>query len=423
MKPLLKFSLNLLASVAALVATQVKAGDLFILTANDNSLNNARATGSDLLNLVDNAINNQAEFSRLNSNDSLHADLTYSGLPNALSFDLSRPPALAGRWRGQLTGKGGLAKTFEAPTRQGVFDQMRDFLKNEGAAEYAKFLKAISASTKTSPSDGNPGSVTGTRSFQNFSEYSSTVSETREEKQSPKAAEGRVGFGVVGDVGTFRANGLSGTAYALPVSLKFRLSERVGLNFSLPLSYTTLEKAKIFGVGLNVGVPVKIIQARPDNPWSWQVTPFGGANVSGSKELLVGGLIMDGGLGSVLTYDFGAVALSFGSQISIYESMELEFNGIKVDPGVSQKIVKNGLKLDVPFKQRWIFDVYGIHTKYLEAAGVDQYFTFGAEIGYRMLGKPDAPKKKNGYIKVGAYADVGNGYTSQHVQFGAGWKF
>ena len=277
MKPLLKFSLNLLTGVAALVATQVKAGDLFILTAND-SFRTERATGSDLLNLVDNAINNQAEFSRLNSNDSLHADLTYSGLPNALSFDLSRPPALAGRWRGQLTGKGGLAKTFEAPTRQGVFDQMRDFLKNEGAAEYAKFLKAISASTKTSPSDGNPGSVTGTRSFQNFSEYSSTVSETREEKQSPKAAEGRVGFGIVGDVGTFRANGLSGTAYALPVSLKFRLSERVGLNFSLPLSYTTLEQAKIFGVGLNVGVPVKIIEKRPDNPWSWQVAAFGGAD-------------------------------------------------------------------------------------------------------------------------------------------------
>ena len=423
MKPLLKSSLNLLAGVTALVATQAKAGDLFILTAND-TVDTVRATGSDLLNLVDNAINSQGQFAALNSHNSLTANLTYSGVPNALALNVFQPvPGPMGAWRGVLTGVGGLSKSFNATTRDGVFDQMKDFLKSDGSAEYAKFLKAINASSKTSSTDGNPGSVTGTKSFQNYSEYSSTVSQTREEKETPKAAEGRVGFGLVGDVGTFRANGISGTAYSLPLSMKFRVSERVGLNFSLPLSYTTIEKASIFGVGLGVGVPIKVIEARPDNPWSWQVSPFGGADVSGSRELVVGGLIANGGAGSVLTYDFGAVALSLGNQFSLYESVEVEFNGVKVDPGVSQKIVKNGLKLDIPFKRRWVFDVYGIHTKYLEAAGVDQYFTFGAEVGYRMLGKPDAPKKKNGYVKLGFYTDVGNGYSSQHIQFGTGWKF
>jgi hypothetical protein len=54
---------------------------------------------------------------------------------------------------------------------------------------------------------------------------------------------------------------------------------------------------------------------------------------------------------------------------------------------------------------------------------LDQYVTVGGEIGYRLLGKADAPNKKGGYIKFGLYADVGDNYTSAHAQFGSGWKF
>ena len=47
----------------------------------------------------------------------------------------------------------------------------------------------------------------------------------------------------------------------------------------------------------------------------------------------------------------------------------------------------------------------------------------GGEVGYRLLGKADAPNKKGGYLKLGLYADVGEDYTSAHLQFGSGWKF
>ena len=30
---------------------------------------------------------------------------------------------------------------------------------------------------------------------------------------------------------------------------------------------------------------------------------------------------------------------------------------------------------------------------------------------------------KGGYLKLGLYADVGEDYTSAHLQFGSGWKF
>lgn len=220
------------------------------------------------------------------------------------------------------------------------------------------------------------------------------MTETREEKEQPKDLAGRAGFGLVGDIGIFDSKGIKGTAYSLPLFAKFKLSERVGLNFNIPLSYTEIEDAKVYGVGLAIGVPVKIILKKKDNPWFWQVTPFGGGNAVGSKEIVTGGLIINGGIGSVVSYDFGNFELSMGNQFGQYESIALEFDGVKVDPGVAQKIVKNGLKIGVPFAKRWVFEAYAVHTKFLEAAGVSQYITTGGEIGYRFLGKPDAAKRR-----------------------------
>ena len=347
--------------------------------------------------------------------------------PVALGFLALIAQALTfpARFQAQLTSQvsRGLNEQFHGSTQSELDNNLRDWFKREGSAAYTQLLKDLSAQSKVSPTDGNPGATTARSSFQNYAEYSSTMTETREEKAQPKDLAGRAGFGLVGDVGVFDSHGIKGTAYSLPLFAKFKLSERVGLNFNIPLSYTEIENAKIFGVGLAIGVPVKIILKKNDNPWFWQVTPFGGANAVGSKEIVTGGLIVNGGIGSVVAYDFGNFELSMGNQFGQYESVALEFDGVKVDPGVAQKIVKNGLKVGIPFAKRWVFEAYAVHTKFLEAAGVDQYITTGGEIGYRFLGKPDAVKKKNGYMKLGLYTDIGNGYFSPHIQFGSGWKF
>ncbi len=174
---------------------------------------------------------------------------------------------------------------------------------------------------------------------------------------------------------------------------------------------------------LILAMPVKMILKSKDSPWFWQLTPFGGANASASKDMLAGGLIANGGLNSVLAYDFGSFTLSMGNHFSLHEGIPLTYESYKFDPGVSQQILKNGLKLDVPIGQRWIFDVYAIHTKFMTSAALDQYFTLGGELGYRLGAKPTATKKGGGYLKLGLYADVGENFTSAHAQIGTGWKF
>lgn len=401
------------------------AADLFELSASDNLGARAFESGNDLFKLFDRINGDGSSFDNFDrvTSTSISAALKYQGVDRAILFDIRRPGGSGTFTTARLTSPiSGLDKTFQGPEDE-VYDQIKDFFKKDGAKAYADFLRAISARSKVSPTDGNPGAATARSSFQNFTEYSSTMTETREEKELPKDLAGRAGFGMVADVGVFDANGIKGTAYSLPLFAKFRLSERVGLNFNIPLSYTEIEDAKVYGAGLAIGVPVKIILKKRGNPWFWQVTPFGGGNAVGSKEIVTGGLIVNGGIGSVVSYDFGNFELSMGNQFGQYESIALNFDGVKVDPGVAQKIVKNGLKVGIPFAKRWVFEAYAVHTKFLEAAGVDQYLTTGGEIGYRFLGKPDAAKKKNGYMKLGLYTDIGSGYFSPHIQFGSGWKF
>ena len=425
----MKTSLNFLAVgsmvFALLMPARATAGDLFNLTASDMFIMRSAAS-SDLISLVDKLIKNSAEFSVFAGEPSVTAQLTYQGVANALQFNLNNT-GVAGpaQYQARLTSQvsRSLNEQFHGATQDELFNNVKAWLKRDGAQAYTQLLKDLNAQSKVSPTDGNPGAVTARSSFQNFTEYSSTMTETREEKEQPKDLAGRAGFGLVADVGVFDSKGIKGTAYSLPLFAKFRLSERVGLNFNIPLSYTEIESAKVFGVGLAIGLPIKIILKKRDNPWFWQVTPFGGGNAVGSKEIVTGGLIINGGIGSVVAYDFGNFELSMGNQFGQYESVALEFDGVKVDPGVAQKIVKNGLKVGIPFAKRWVFEAYAVHTKFLEAAGVDQYITTGGEIGYRFLGKPDAVKKKNGYMKLGLYTDIGNGYFSPHIQFGSGWKF
>ena len=425
----MKIHLDLLAVgflvFALLGPARARAGDLFNLTAND-FLNSRSAGSSDLLLLVDKLVKNSAEFNVFSASPTVQAQLNYEGVPNALQFRLDDTGVVGPtRFQARLTSQvsRSLNEQFHGATRDELYSNLKAWFKRDGAQAYTQLLKDLNAQSKVSPTDGNPGATTARAAFQSYADYSMTTTETREEKDQPKASSGRAGFGLVADIGVFDANGIKGTAYSLPLFAKFKLSERVGLNFNIPLSYTEIEAAKVFGAGLTLGVPIKIILKKRDNPWFWQVAPFGGGNVMGSKEIVTGGLIVNGGIGNVLAYDFGAFELSMGNQFSQFESVALDFGGIKVDPGVAQKIVKNGLKVGIPFAKRWVVEAYAVHTKFLEAAGVDQYITAGGEIGYRFLGKPDAAKKKNGYMKLGFYTDIGNGYFSPHLQFSSGWKF
>lgn len=412
--------LCLLAGLCLLTSNPLRATDLFDVSAQSATVNGGTPTvigDNNLPDLIEKVIKAQDEFAPYQSAN-FRASLRYASVYNAMTFIVGSGGTTASL-NIPITG---FSKTFNGATRDDVEAQIKSFLKKDGATELAKFLKAIDGKSAVAVSDGNPGSSTANSAAQSFNSYGMEMGETREEKENPRKAGGS-GLGFSADVGRFEADGFKGTTYSLPLYARFKLSDRVGLNFDLPINYTKLEGAQIFGAGIGLGLPIKVIPHAKDSPWFWQVTPSGGAIASGSQDMLAGGLLAQGGFTSLLNYDFKNFSLSMGNQISFFQGIPLEYSDYKFDPNISQQIMKNGLKASIPFGRRWIFEVYGIHTEFLQSAAVDQYFTVGGDLGYRFLGKADSAKKKTGYVKIGLYSQLSDRYKATNAQFGTGWKF
>lgn len=393
------------------------ARDLFTITASGGAPTITVGSNS-VLDLIQNAVNAQGQFSSFNG-VAMNNSLNYAGVANAISLNVNNTGTSAFLNIPSI----GYTRSFNGANRSDTEQQIENFLKSDGADVLARFLKAMSESSLVAVTDGNPNSTTAFAASQAYGAYAMTFAETSEEKEAPQPPSEHVALGIVADVGTFDANGFKGKAYSLPMYARFSLSKRVGLNIDLPLNYVQVESADIFGFGMAIGLPTKVVLKTKESPLSWQVTPYGGANMSASKDFLAGGLIANGGVNSLLAYDFGKMTLSMGNHFSLHESVPMTFDSYTFDPGVSQYILKNGLKLDIPIHRHWVMDFYAVHTKFLEKAALDQYYTVGAEVGYRRIGTSESGKKKNGYIKFGIYSDIGAHYTSAHAQFGTGWKF
>ncbi len=245
---------------------------------------------------------------------------------------------------------------------------------------------------------------------------------TKEEREAG-AANPVMGAGILADYGRFKLNGIDGTNYGLPLSTSFKITDRVGLNLGLPLIYSKVGGATAYGVGVSVELPVLLFDTKDERGFLWQLTPaFGGTGVA-SKTLETGGVILSGGISSLACYDFGLLSISVGNHISTYESTNAKFSGYRYENGVSQRVIRNGLKVDVPISRRWVVDAYAIHNKLSGSSVLDSYMTYGADLAFRVTGDQKKTSGGLGQISVGFRTDQGTGYRATNVQFGSGWKF
>jgi hypothetical protein len=167
-----------------------------------------------------------------------------------------------------------------------------------------------------------------------------------------------------------------------------------------------------------VGLPIRVLIRDEHHPLAWTVTPSGG--VSGdwsddppSSTTYVG----QGGATSMLSYECEHFTVSMGNQFTAFGTVD-KSGAYKFAPDVDQQVLKNGLKVSVPFGRRWVVELYGIHTEFLQKFIMDRYFTVGGSVGYHL------PKmKRGGYVKAGVYTDLGEGFRAAHFQLGTGWKF
>jgi hypothetical protein len=119
--------------------------------------------------------------------------------------------------------------------------------------------------------------------------------------------------------------------------------------------------------------------------------------------------------------------LTYGNFLSFFEGETLVSNDPKFPPkfpkGTSQQIMKNGLRVTIPFAKDWLLEAYGIYTNFFPSAAVSSYYTIGAEVGRHLTWNFSGQPLDLGYYSVGFYTEQGNHYRSEHIQFGSAWRF
>jgi autotransporter-associated beta strand protein len=220
------------------------------------------------------------------------------------------------------------------------------------------------------------------------------------------------------DAGEFDIQGQHGQTYTIPIAGGFKINDRVRLDYEIPLQYITIEGTSLFQAGLTLDLPVKVVIPSADRPWSWTVTPTAAIAASGSREIIGGGALTN-----VFSYQWHGITATYGNYISFFQGDVLTTNDPKFPTGVSQQIMKNGLRFDIPFAKSWIFEFYGIYTQFFQSAAIGSYATIGAELGHHFTWSVEGQNIDLGYLSLGLYTEFGNQYSSGHAQIGSGWRF
>ncbi len=308
-----------------------------------------------------------------------------------------------------LTAAGGISGTFQKIVTSGG--------GNFGVTYKNGVVQIVASSpAKIEPtifhfSDGTPSSTTALMADAMFYDFTSLSTEMAE---SGKANS----IGVSFDGGTFTYQGHHGDQYGFPISGEFKVSDRSNLDYQIPLQYLEIANTATFQSGLTLSLPTRLIIATPDQPFSWDTSPAVGVAASGSREI-----IGAGALTNVFAYRFPGFTLTYGNYISFFDGDVMSDDDEQFPVGVDQSILKNGLKLTVPFGKGWIVQCYGIYTEFLRTAAVSSYVTVGFELGRHFVWNVEGKDVDLGYLSFGLYTEQGNRYSSGHFRVGSAWRF
>jgi hypothetical protein len=381
--------------------------------------------------LVSDVIQNQGNFSALASSNSFFAAIKFLGVANALNVnftDTGSPGPTAVSVTLSSPGVGNVVnQSFSGPDRPNVEQQIKDYFLKDGSAQVGNFLAAIAKQSAIAVTDGNPNSSTAQQSNSTFFAQGFTPSadlpfDTASAAASDAAADGAsggsrfYGYGIGFNSGQFKAGGIKGEVSDLSLPFGYRFTDRVSIAGALGVNYVTIDDAKIYGVGLTLGVPIRVEIMNKTNPWNWRLTPLLGISARGSEDLAGGGVIWMGGLTNTVDYRVNSkLILGMVNQLTTHQSMAVKYGSTKFDPQIDQQILKNGIRAVTPLNSRLIGDVFVIQTNFLQDAAVESFTTFGGSLSFRLTPKFN--------VTLGGNFDTGDNYESWSVGLSSAWRF
>ena len=384
------------------------------------TLNVGYASFPDLLSAV---LNAKQEFAAYGQAD-FNAAFTFLGVPNAI---VAASNATGTQVQIQIPGIG-FSQTWTGPDRATVQSEIQNFFTKNGTKVEGNFLKYIAQTSPLAVTDGNPNASTARMATTSFTRFGFTPLADTQGSGGPAsgsstltgngAGNGKPGlssFGIGLNSGRFNAAGLQGQNSEIDLPFHKQLTDRVGLDGVIPLDYLDINGGKAYGIGLVMGLPVRIVTRTAEQPWTWRVTPMLGVSARGSKDLAGGGLIYDAGLTSCEGIALGKVVLDFVTQYAAYRSATVAISSYKFNPDVDQGILKNGVRLSSSLAPKVRYDVYLVTTDFVHAAAVKSFTTYGGSLCYLTGARFN--------VTVGANFDNGNNFKAWSAGLSSAWAF
>ncbi len=400
----------LLACLAASVAFARKPFEAIAITTGPAPIT-VNASGSNLNDFVSSLINTNGQFAPLNGR-AYTASSTFLGVPNAVTFNTNATGTAVTYGLTPI----GFNRTFTGTSKQDVDTQIKDFFQKNGADTIAAFLKAIAEKSPLAVTDGNPNSATavaaaGTFTGQGFT----TADEIMAGLDGGKARYG--GFGIGFNAGTFEAGDFKGSNYDFSLTgLNLGLGESVRLITPISFNYLKVEGAQVAGMGINFALPIRLQTMNKDNPFNWRVTPIGGVSLRGSADLAGGALLWQAGVTNTIDYKAAPkLVVCMINQATFHRSIGITYGDYHFDPKIDQQILKNGLRVVSPLTPRLIGDFFAVDTRFLKAAAVKSFETFGGSLSFRAT--------PNYNVSLGANYDTGTRFKAYSVGLSSAWRW
>jgi hypothetical protein len=400
---------------AALWLSPVRADEPFTVVVTSGTLPTSSAGYASFPNLLDDVLNTRGDFAAYATTD-FSAALSFLGISNAITASSNSTGTQV-----QLAIPGiNFTRVFTGPTRSDVEQQIKDFFLKNGSGVVGDFLNYVSRTSAVAVTDGNPSSSTALMANSTFFSSGFTpAGDLTDTETATAAAPGQSnlsGLGIGFNSGRFSANGIKGNFNDFAVPFKFKLTDRVSLSGAVPFDLLTVEGAQVYGVGLNLGVPVRIEIMDRDQPMNWRLTPLVGISARGSEDLAGGGVIWMAGLNNSVDYRVShKLIVCVVNQITTHHGLDVKYSSYEFNPHVDQLMLKNGVRFVTPFSERTTGDFFVIETNFLKEAAVKNFTTLGASVSYRITPKTN--------IALGFNIDTGSGYRSSSAGLSSAWKF
>ena len=283
-------------------------------------------------------------------------------------------------------------------------------------------MAAIAKQSAVAVTDGNPNSSTAQMSDSMFFSQGFTPAMDLPFEGTAAASEAAApgprftGLGIGFNSGEFKAAGIKGDNTDVDIPFGYHFTDRVSLAANIPLNYLTIDDAKVYGVGLNLALPVRVEIMDKANPWNWRISPLAVISARGSEELAGGGVIWMAGLTNTVDYRVNhQLILGLVNQLTFHHSLAVKYGSDSFDPNVDQEILKTGLRAVTPLSPRLTLDGFVIETNFLKAAAVKSFTTFGTSVSFRLTQKVN--------VTLGLNYDTGSNYNSFAVGLSSAWKF